>query len=123
MSYYLGKRSPLDWVLFQSGIKPTRQTHEHLFKAVIGPFRTKAAASFFHRYGRGNPHILTVEDAERLVRQEATDGHPVAEQLLVEETMTAEELNDARAFEQYERTAEVTTILLPSNFNRVKETV
>jgi hypothetical protein len=38
------------------------------YAAVIGPFRTMRAAKFMAQYGRGNPHLLCVSDAERISR-------------------------------------------------------
>lgn len=36
--------------------------------ACIGPFRTVRGAAFMAEYGRGNPHVQCVADAERLGR-------------------------------------------------------
>lgn len=38
------------------------------YVAVIGPFDTIEGARFCARFGRGNPHIQHVDDAERLAR-------------------------------------------------------
>lgn len=38
------------------------------YAALIGPFRTKRGAQFMARYGRNNPHIRNVADAERLAK-------------------------------------------------------
>lgn len=45
---------------------PVRETHGHIYAAVIGPFRTVRGARFMAEHGRGNPHIQTVGDAERI---------------------------------------------------------
>ena len=74
-------------ILFRSATTPTKKTHGHLYKAVIGPFKSKVGASYFARYGRNNPHIRTADDAERLARAD-----PCMEQAIVEESMTDEEL-------------------------------
>ena len=68
MPFYLGKRGEDDLILFHASIPPTKQTHGHLYKAVIGPFQSKVGASYFARYGRNNPNIRTAADAERLAR-------------------------------------------------------
>lgn len=47
---------------------PIHATHGHLYAAVIGPFRTLKGARYMEQYGRGNPHLQTVDDAERLAR-------------------------------------------------------
>lgn len=90
MPFYLGKRGEDDLILFHSAMPPTKQTHGHLYKAVIGPFKSKVGAGYFARYGRNNPDIRTAADAERLARAD-----PRLEQLIVEESMTPEELSTA----------------------------
>lgn len=92
MAFYLGKRPQGDLVRFQSATTPTVESHGDRFRVVIGPFKSKVGAAFFARYGANNPHIQTAEDAERLARQ-----HPVMEQLIVEESLTASELTVAHA--------------------------
>jgi hypothetical protein len=91
MPFYLGKRGEDDLILFHSIAIPTKQTHGHLFMAVIGPFVSRVGAGYFARYGRNNPEIRTAADAERLARAD-----PRMEGLIVEENMTAEELAIAR---------------------------
>ena len=91
MPFYLGKRSEDDLILFHSASPPTKQTHGHLYKAVIGPFQSKVGAGYFARYGRDNPQIRTAADAERLARAD-----PRMELAIIEESMTAEELSIAR---------------------------
>ncbi len=50
--------------------KPTPKSHGHVYRYVIGPFRTLAAARLMAKYGgHGNPHLQTVSDAEKLVKQ------------------------------------------------------
>ena len=53
---------------------PTPSTHGHLYSAVIGPFRTKRGALVMARYGRNNPHLQTVADAEKLAAEYARAG-------------------------------------------------
>jgi hypothetical protein len=86
MAIYLGKHGADELVLFRSATIPTSESHAHLYTAVIGPFKSKVGASYFARYGRNNPHIRTVDDAERLAR--ADSG---MEQAILEERMTKEE--------------------------------
>jgi hypothetical protein len=90
MPFYLGKRGEDDLILFHSTAIPNKQTHGHLYKAVIGPFVSRVGAGYFARYGRTNPQIRTAADAERLARAD-----PRMEQLIVEESMTPEELSTA----------------------------
>ncbi|GEM_PF-870649 len=87
MAFYLGKRGRDDLILFRLSTVPTKESHGHHYTAVIGPFKSKVGASYFARYGRNNPHIRTVDDAERLARAD-----PLMEQSIVEESMTDEEL-------------------------------
>ena len=91
MPFYLGKQSEDDLILFHSASPPTKQTHGHLYKAVIGPFQSKVGAGYFARYGRDNPQIRTAADAERLARAD-----PRMELAIIEESMTAEELSIAQ---------------------------
>ena len=91
MPFYLGRRSEDDLILFHSAMPPTKQTHGHLYTAVIGPFQSKVGAGYFARYGRTNPQVRTAADAERLARAD-----PRMEHLIVEESLTAEELSIAR---------------------------
>ena len=102
MPYYLGKRPQGDWVLFASPVSPTKETHGHLYTRAQGPFRTRLAARWFNRYGRGNPHVRTAADAERLACEAARENL-VVEQWLLEEALTVQEWEEMVAFEVYER--------------------
>lgn len=55
--------------VFRSISAPTEETHGNQFLAVMGPFQTLRGATFAAEHGRGNPHIQTVADAERLARK------------------------------------------------------
>src|SRR5512137_2157902 len=105
MAYYLGKRPQGDWVLFSSTVTPTEETHGHLYTCTQGPFRTRLAARWFNRYGRGNPHVHTVADVERLAREAARENLVVG-QWLLEKSLTAQEREEMVAFEAYERAVE-----------------
>ena len=87
MAFYLGKRRQGDLILFRSSNIPTKETHGHLFKAVIGPFKSKVGAHYFARYGRDNPQLCSADEVERLARAD-----PRMEQAIVEESLSAEEL-------------------------------
>ena len=108
MPYYLGKRPQGDWVLFAFTRTPTQETHGHLYTCAQGPFQTRLAARWFNRYGRGNPHVRTVADAERLAREAACENL-IVEQWLVEEGMNIRECEEARAFEAYEQGVDTLT--------------
>lgn len=66
---YVGCKVGQPRKVFRAKEKPTFDSHGHLYNAVIGPFRTKAAAVFMAEHGGGNPHCLCVADAERIVRK------------------------------------------------------
>ena len=51
---------------FKSTERPTQAAWGGQYSAVIGPFRTQRGALFMARYGTDNPHVCTVQDAERL---------------------------------------------------------
>ncbi len=60
-----------NWAVFRSAAVPTEESHGEVFNAVMGPFRTLRAARFTVKHGKGNPHIQTVADAERIARKYA----------------------------------------------------
>ncbi len=112
MAIYLGKQKQGDLVQFRSPTIPTKESHGHLYTAVIGPFKSKVGASYFARYGLNNLHIRTADDAERLARAD-----PMMEQSIVEESMTDEELAialECDAQDQHEYSPKP-TIPLPVN--------
>lgn len=98
MPLYLGRRKQGDLILFRWPTTPTKESHGHLFAAVIGPFESKVGASYFARYGRNNPHIRTAGDADRLARED-----PRMEQAIIEESMSAAELAIARECEAHDQ--------------------
>ncbi|KKL07473.1 hypothetical protein LCGC14_2585650 [marine sediment metagenome] len=51
---------------FTSDGTPVRETHGHVYNAVIGPFKTIRGAKFMAEHGKGNPHLQHVNDAERI---------------------------------------------------------
>lgn len=53
------------YVVFKSLFTPTQKSHGAKFTYVIGPFNTIKGAEYMAMYGRGNPHLQTVADAER----------------------------------------------------------
>ena len=68
--YYVGaKVENGKFEVFRSASTPTRTSHGSRFSVVIGPFRTKAGADVMAKYGRGNPHLQTVTEAERMAKQ------------------------------------------------------
>ena len=54
--------------VFRSTTTPTQKTHRDRFSFAIGPFRTKAAADLMAKYGKGNPHMQTVAQVEKLAK-------------------------------------------------------
>lgn len=67
--YYVGKNSktsPYCVKVFKDNETPTPDKYPQ-FQSVIGPFRTKRAATFSASFaGTLNPHCQCVEDAERI---------------------------------------------------------
>lgn len=66
-------RSSGSYEVFKSESDPTEETHGHLYTYVIGPFQTRRGADFMAKYGRGNPHLQHVSDAERLAKHDASN--------------------------------------------------
>jgi hypothetical protein len=116
VAYFLGKCGQDDLILFCSSTIPTKESHGHLYRAVIGPFKSKVGASYFARYGQNNPHIRSADDAERLARADSR-----MEQAIVEESMTDEELAialECDAQDQYEYSPKPTLQgSIPCHFN------
>jgi len=69
MKYYVGhfsKSGGRDEV-FQHDSTPTEESHGKQYGAATGPFRTLAGAQYMAQYSQhNNPHLQTVDDAERL---------------------------------------------------------
>jgi len=65
---YVGIKHDSSREVFQASDGPTEELYGSLYAAVIGPFKTQAGAKFMARYGAGNPHLQTVDDAEKAVR-------------------------------------------------------
>ena len=114
MAFYLGKCGKDNLILFLSSIIPTKESHGHMYEAVIGPFKSKVGASYFARYGRNNPQIRTAEDAERLAHAD-----PLMEQAIVEEGMTDEELAIALECEAQDLFEYSTKLTIPLSVNFV----
>ena len=55
--------------VFRSEQTPTKLSHGDKYNAVIGPFRSVAGAEVMAKYGRNNPHLQTVSEAEKMAKQ------------------------------------------------------
>lgn len=67
--WYVGyMQREMGFEAFRFDREPTIGTHGTIYAAVIGPFRTKRAALWTEKHGFLNPHVQTVDDAERLCR-------------------------------------------------------
>ncbi len=64
--------------VFKADDRPTQQSYGHLYTYSIGPFRTVRGAKAMVHYGGNNPHVLTVNDAERVGKQYADALKPLA---------------------------------------------
>ena len=65
MAHYVGRTVETSEV-FRSDAAPTEQTHGEKYDVVIGPFTTPLAANIMAEWGKGNPHLRHVDDAERM---------------------------------------------------------
>ena len=65
--WYVGRKGNTS-TPFQSAEEPTKKSHGSLYGAVVGPFNTGGAARLMAKYGRNNPHLQTVADAERMFK-------------------------------------------------------
>lgn len=78
---------------------PTQLSHGDTYAASIGPFRTVRGAAFMVEHGTGNPHCVTVAQAERLGKKYASENRtPKQNTDLIErvtETLTGEILHTA----------------------------
>jgi len=52
--------------IFRSETTPTMASHGGEYTYAMGPFRTLRGARYYVRYGRGNPHTVTVAQCETL---------------------------------------------------------
>ncbi len=68
MGLYVGIKGATREV-FRSARTPTSASHGSKYNAVIGPFRTVGGANVMAKYGRANPHIQTVSEAEKMAKQ------------------------------------------------------
>ena len=68
---FVGYRYPEHPTVFRSMQTPTFATHGDQYQAVVGPFLSQRGADFMVRYGQGNPHCRTVDEAELLARMDA----------------------------------------------------
>ena len=69
---YVGKCHDSTMAIFKDTTTPTYSSHGYLYRYCIGPFRTMRGAQFMAQYGRNNPHLQTVADAERISKKEHT---------------------------------------------------
>ena len=66
---YVGiRRDNFKYERFASEETPGLASHSQIYAAIIGPFRTARGAQYMADYGRGNPHLQHVDDAERFAR-------------------------------------------------------
>ena len=60
--------------VFESARTPTQSSHGKRYSSVIGPFRTVSGAEVMARYGRNNPHLQQVSDAEKMATKMRKEG-------------------------------------------------
>ena len=66
--HFIGVTRTGRFVAFTTIEEPTESNFCNSYIALIGPFSTRKAADWAEKYGRGNPHFQTVNDAEKLCR-------------------------------------------------------
>lgn len=72
--YFVGIRpNSTRAVFYMAVVEPTKEMCPQ-YNAVIGPFRTKRGAEFMRDHGANNPHVQTVQDAERIAKQIADEN-------------------------------------------------
>lgn len=67
---YVGVKGDGTRVVFRLATTPTEDMFRNVYNGVIGPFHTTRGANYMAQYGRSNPHLLTVRDAERAAVRE-----------------------------------------------------
>lgn len=83
MKWYIGlhrARIGVAYHAFQTSISEPTQSDFPIYMAIIGPFWTKRACLWAEKYGYNNPHFQTVDDAERISKEESL-GHLCARRL------------------------------------------
>jgi hypothetical protein len=63
---------------FKARGEVTEADFGHVYLYSVGPFNSKEAACVFAKYGRGNPHMQTVQDTEAVLRQWKKHGFAYA---------------------------------------------
>ena len=92
MSWFLVEVAREDWILLPASQLTTRNPTR-----CIGPFRTRVAASWYHRYGR---HLGLPASADTIELLAAQDERMAQERVL--QSMTPEERREALEFEEFE---------------------
>ena len=101
MAFFLGKRAQGDQIMYEAA-GPLKQYKSYTFTICLanratGPFLSRLGASYYARYGRGNPAIVTPADAERLAIEDESGAWPIIrEQIKAEMLMTPKELEATR---------------------------
>ena len=62
--HYVGLNVDGKYEYFRSEFEPTEKNCGHIYKFVIGPFKTKRGALFMEKYGKNNPHCYDVDSTE-----------------------------------------------------------
>lgn len=68
-NYYVGlMKDTRTFSVFRSAKTPSEGSHGGKYAYAIGPFRTKRGAVCMAKHGQANPHLVSVEQAERAAR-------------------------------------------------------
>lgn len=92
--FWLGKYADGSFVRYLAE-KPLLSRRGRKFVGAVGPFLSPLGAAYYARRGIANLKILSAAEVERLAREDDEGAWPlVREQLLVEMSISTQELND-----------------------------
>jgi hypothetical protein len=91
--FWLGKYADGSFIRYLAE-KPLTSRCGRKFVGAVGPFLSPLGAAYYARH-TGCPKIVTLKEAERLAREDNEGAWPlIREQLLVEMSMSPQEMND-----------------------------
>jgi len=92
--YWLGKCADGSFIRYLS-TQPMEAKGGRAFVGAVGPFLSRLGAAYYAHRDAASPKILSPEEVERLAREDDEGAWPlIREQMLVEMSMTDQEIND-----------------------------
>jgi hypothetical protein len=92
--YWLGKCANGSFIRYLS-TQPMEAKGEHAFVGAVGPFLSRLGAAYYVQRDAASLKILSPEEIERLAREDDEGAWPlIREQMLVEMSMTGQEIDD-----------------------------